>query len=294
MTKPEKVVLFACSFVIAIHALASFFPRERFWGLNQLAYVSPVPRWIIIALAFLILIPKVNKIVYDLSAGFSNLVEKSLKRIKRHHKYILFSLASVIPFWLFRAKTHLLGDGFLRGSNLAKGVTFEVTEPLDTYFHVLVYRLLKLDGYQIYTLISCLAGAFFVFLALWLSCALAKKNKERVFVFLLLGSMGSIQLFFGYVESYTLLYVAIMAYFLFSLWFLQGKCSLVFPSLTLFFCIGLHLSALYLLPSTLYLCMAKSERESPSFCTLSSAFYPLSLYSQIRRGKENVQFRRCI
>ena len=265
MTKPEKVALFACSFVIAIHALGSFFPRERLWGINQLAYVPPVPRWTIITVAFLILIPKVNQIVYDLFAGFLNQVQKNLRRINIHLKYVLFSLASVIPFWLFRTTTHLLGDGHLRGSDLQKGITFKVTEPLDTYLHVLVYRLLKLDGYQAYTLTSCITGALFVFLALWLSRLLVKNNKERVFVFLLLASMGSIQLFFGYVESYTLLYVTIMAYFLFSLWFLQGKCSLVFPSLTLFLCIGLHLSALYLLPSTLYLCMAKSEKEKKTF-----------------------------
>jgi thioredoxin-like negative regulator of GroEL len=192
-------------------------------------------------------------------------VERSLKRINRYYKYIFFSLISTIPFWVFKAKTHLLGDGTLRGNEIASGTKFSITEPLDFYLHVLVYRFLKLDPYQTYTLISCLAGALFVFLVLWLSRILGKENREKVFAFMVLVSMGSVQFFFGYVESYTLAYMGIMVYFLFSLWFLEGKCSLIFPSLALFFSISLHLSALYLLPSLIYLYMIKSRKEEKTF-----------------------------
>ena len=261
MSRPEKVVLFACAFIILIHAVASFFPKEKLWGINQLAYVSFIPRWIIIILALFILVPKVNKILYDVFAGFFNLVGKNLKRINRYYKYAFFSLVSLILFWVFKAKTHLLGDGYLRGSEIMAGMQFSVTEPLDFYLHALAYKFLKLDGYQIYTLLSCLAGACFVFLALWLSHLLGKENKEKVFAFMILVSMGSVQLFFGYVESYTLVYVGTITYLLFSLLFLKGKCSLFFPSLALFFSISLHISAIYLLPSLIYLCMVKSKRE---------------------------------
>ncbi len=265
MTRPEKVVFFACAFIILIHAVASFFPKERLWGVNQLAYVSFVPRWIIIISAFLILVPRVNKIFYNVLAGFFTLVERNLKRINRYYKYIFFSLVSIIPFWIFKAKTHLLGDGSLRGREILAGTKFSVTEPLDFYLHALVYRLLKLDAYQTYTLISCLAGALFVFLALWFSHLLGKQNKQKVFAFVILVSMGSVQLFFGYVESYTLVYIGIMAYFLFSLRFLESRCSLIFPSLALFFSISLHISAVYLLPSLIYLHLVNSQKEKKQF-----------------------------
>ena len=265
MTKPEKAVLFACGFMILIHAIASFFPKARLWGVNQLAYVSVIPRWIIIILALLILVPKVNKICYDGLAGFFNLVEKNLGRINRYYKYIFFSLGGILPFWVFKAKTNLLGDGYLRARDILAGAKFSVTEPLDFYLHALVYRFLKLDANQTYILISCLAGAFFVFLALLLSHLLGKENKEKVFAFVILVSMGSIQLFFGYVESYTLVYIGIMGYFLFSLWFLKGKCSLIFPGIALFFSISFHLSVIYLLPSLIYLCLSKSKREEKTF-----------------------------
>jgi tetratricopeptide (TPR) repeat protein len=265
MTKPEKVAFFACTLLILIHAVSSFFPKERLWGLNQLAYVSFIPRWIIIILAFLILVPKINQVFYRVLAGFFNLVDRNFKRINRYHKYVFFSLVSIMLFWVFKAKAHLLGDGTLRGNEIATGTKFSITEPLDFYLHALVYRLLKLDPYLTYTLISCLAGALFIFLALWFSNLLGKENKEKVFAFVVLISMGSVQLFFGYVESYTLVYAGIMAYFLFSLWFLEGKCSLIFPSLALFLSISFHLSALYLLPSLIYLGIAKSRKEEKTF-----------------------------
>jgi lipoprotein NlpI len=283
MTKLEKIVFFACTLLIFIHAVSSFFPKERLWGVNQLAYVSFIPRGIIILLAFLILVPKVNRIVYDVFAGFFNLVEKNLKRINRYYKYIFFSLVSTILFWVFKAQSHLLGDGSLRGSEIVAKTKLSVTEPLDFYLHALAYRLLKLDVYQTYALISCIAGAFFVFLALWLSHLLGKENKEKVFAFMLLVSMGSVQLFFGYVESYTLVYIGIMAYFLFSLWFLEGKCSLFFPSLTLIFSVSLHLSALYLLPSLIYLCIAKSKRKEKRY-NLKSIFSVTLIFLLVGTG----------
>jgi len=265
MARVEKVVLFACALIILIHAVASFFPKERLWGLNQLAYVSLIPRWIIIIFALLILVPRVNRIFYNVFAGFFNLVEKNLRSINRYYKYLFFSLGGIIPFWIFQSQTPLLGDGYLRGGEIMKGAKFSVTEPLDFYLHALAYRFLKLDGYQTYTLISCLAGALFIFLALWLSHLLGKENQEKVLASVILVSMGSIQLFFGYVESYTLVYVGIMAYFLFSLWFLEGRCSLIFPSLTLLFSICLHLSAVYLLPSLIYLHLANSQKNKMQF-----------------------------
>jgi len=265
MTKLEKVIFLTCFLLILIHTLSSFFPKERLWGINQLAYVSFIPRWIIITLGFLILVPKVNKIFYDVLAGFFNVVEKTFRKMKRNYKYILLSLVSVPLFWVFRAKTHLLGDGYLRGEEISLGGKFSVTEPLDFYLHALVYRFVKLGAYQTYTLISCLAGALFVFLVLRLSHLLGKEPREKVLAFMVLISMGSLQLFFGYVESYTLLYTGIMAYFLFSLWFLEGKCSVIFPSLALLFSISLHLSALYLLPSLIYLCITKQRKEEKTF-----------------------------
>jgi len=265
MSRLEKVVLFTCSAMVLIHAAASFFPEARLWGINQLGYMPFIPRWMIVILALALLVPKVNRTFYDPLARVFNLVESSLRRINRYSKYILFSFASIILFWVFKTNTHLLGDGSLRAGEILAGKELSFTAPLDFYLHALSHRYLSLEAPQTYSLLSCLAGAFFVFLALSLSYVLGKDSKEKVLAFVILTTTGSVQLFFGYVESYTLVYVGIMAYFLFSLWFLEGKCSLMFPGMALFFSIGLHLSALYLLPSLVYLGMSKSETEKRPF-----------------------------
>jgi tetratricopeptide (TPR) repeat protein len=262
---PEKLALVACAFVVLIRAVASFFPEARLWGVNQLAYVSLVPRWIIIVLAFLILVPKVNRVCCHVLAAFFSQVEKSFRRMNTCYKYVFFSVASIIPFWVFRAKTHLLGDGSLRGSEILAGKEFSATAPLDFYVHVLIYRYLKVGAHQTYALLSCLAGGLFVFLALWLSHHLGKESKEKALALVILVSMGSVQLFFGYVESYSLAYTGIMAYFLLSLCFLESKCSFILPVLALFFSVSLHLSALYLLPSLIYLCVATSGTGERTF-----------------------------
>ena len=261
MTRAEKVVLLACAAIISIHAVASFVPKERLWGVNQLAYISSVPRWLMIVLAFLILVPRINRVVYDALAGLFSLVEKSLKRTKRYYKYILFSLGSIVLFWVLRAKTYLLGDGHLRGGEILAGTRFSATEPLDFCLHALAYKFLKLEAHQTYTLISCLAGALFVFMALWFSHLLGKDNKERILAFVVLVTMGSVQLFFGYIESYSLVYVGMLAYFLLSFLYLRGRCGLFFPSLALLTSISLHLSAAYLLPSLIYLHLVNPQKD---------------------------------
>lgn len=261
----ERVVLFACTVTVLVHAVASFFPEARLWGINQLGYMPFLSRWMIIILALVVLVPKVNKTFYDLLARVFDLVERGLRRINRHSRYILFSLASIILFWVFKTKTHLLGDGSLRAGEILAGKELSFTAPLDFYLHALSYKYLNLEGPQTYSLLSCLAGAFFVFLVLSLSYVLGKESKEKVLAFVILATTGSVQLFFGYVESYTLVYIGIMAYFLFSLWFLEGKCGVMFPGMALFFSISLHLSALYLLPSLVYLGMSKSKTEERPF-----------------------------
>jgi tetratricopeptide (TPR) repeat protein len=279
MTRLEKIVLFACAFVILIHAVASFFPEERLWGINQLAFFSPVTRWIMIFLAIFILIPKVNSVLYRFFAGFFNLVDGSLRGINKFYKYLALSLSSMALFWVFRAATYLLGDGHLRGREIVEGTTFSVSEPLDFYLHVLAYRLLKLDVYQIYALISCLAGVLFVFLALWISYHMGRENRQRVLVFFVLMGMGSTQLLFGYRESYSLVYAAVMGYFLLSFLYLEGKSSLLWPSLALLASISLHLSAAYLVPSLIYLYLVdpKEERKRPGFERISQLVLVLAL-----------------
>jgi hypothetical protein len=262
MTKLEKVIFLTCAFLILLHTTASFFPKERLWGINLLYYVPSFPRWLLVIFGFLVLIPSVNRSVADGLAKFLALIANNFKRVNKYYKYALISLLSFLPFWIFKIKTYLLGDGNLRVVEILDGRKFSSTEPLDFYLHAQLSRFLKLDPFTTYAILSCLAGVVFVFLILLLSDLLGKEGQEKFLFFSVLATMGANQLFFGYVESYTLVYVAQAGFILFSLYYLKGRCGFFWPSLIFLLSLSLHLSAIFLLPSVLYLCIARKSQEA--------------------------------
>jgi hypothetical protein len=261
MRKIEKVVFLTCLFLVLVHAVASFFPKERLWGLDLLCYVPPFFRWLLIGFGLLILTPPANRFVADRLVKSLTLAENGLNRINKYYKYVLISLASFFPFWVFKIKTSLLGDASLRATEILMGTKFSATEPLDFYLHAQLSNLLKLSPFTTYAILSCLAGVLFVFLILLLSNIIGKKKREKLLVFSILATMGANQLFFGYVESYTLMYVALVGFILSSLYYLKGKCGFFWPSLVFILSVSLHLSAIFLLPSVLYLGVAKRSQE---------------------------------
>jgi tetratricopeptide (TPR) repeat protein len=261
MRKSEKLIFLTCLFSVLAHAVASFFPKERLWGLNLLYYVPPFFRWLLIGFALLILLPPVNRFASDRLARLFARTADGLKKVNKYWKYGLISLATLIPFWIFRIKTYLLGDGNLRVAEIVDGWKFSATEPLDFYLHAQLSRLLKLNPFTTYAILSCLAGVVVIFLILLLSDLIGKKRTEKLLVFSVLATMGANQLFFGYVESYTLMYAALAGFVLLSLYCLRGKCGFLWPGLIFILAVGLHFSAIILLPSLLYLTVAnKSQR----------------------------------
>jgi tetratricopeptide (TPR) repeat protein len=89
-----------------------------------------------------------------------------------------------------------------------------------------------------------------------------KDKPEKIFVFAIFSSMGASQLFFGYVESYTLVYVAIFAYLLFCLGYLKHKNGLIPPMLAFLLAFSLHVLAITLLPSLLYLIFTERSKKT--------------------------------
>ena len=113
-----------------------------------------------------------------------------------------------------------MGDGYFKLENLASGHITR-TEPLDGIFHHQLYLLLtalfpNADPSLAYTVPSVVCGGAFIFLILVLADLLGKTSFQKVLIFSLLVTLGSTQLFFGYVESYTTLLVAVTLFTLLS------------------------------------------------------------------------------
>jgi tetratricopeptide (TPR) repeat protein len=261
MSRTEKITGIGCFLLILIHLIASYFPKERLWGLNLLYFLPPLWKWILVISSILILIPQVNQAVWDLLHNFSF---PGITKIKgwRYLRYILVSLMGGGIFWIFRVKTYLLGDSILRARTINLGGVFSnFTEPLDFYLHMKISHLLGWDAFRTYAVLSVLAGVIFLFLCQLFADIFGKDNKERWFIILIILTLGSNQLFFGYVESYTLVYVAIFLFIFLSFRYLENKSAILLPVLAFFLALSLHLLSLVLLPSLLYLIYQKRVKR---------------------------------
>ena len=109
-----------------------------------------------------------------------------------------------------------------------------------------------------YQVLSCAAGAVFVFALLRLARRLTPEA-PALFLAGLLGG-GYMQLFFGDVENYTIT-TALVALYLLSAWrFLADETPLWVPAGVLGVAISFHLVAAWLGPTLLYLCLVSRQR----------------------------------
>jgi tetratricopeptide (TPR) repeat protein len=194
------------------------------------------------------------------------------------HKYLLFigtGMVSLPIFWLGRTRLFLLGDGYFKLETLAPGI-IHPTEPLDGIIHNQLYRLLialfpNADPSLSYTIPSVVGGGVFIFLILFLADLLGKTFFQKTLILSSLITLGSIELFFGYVEAYTTLFLGVTLFILFSVLFLQGKMGIVFSFLALALSISLHVSAVVLLPAFLYLIFWKWQTQGSRSLDVSTA-----------------------
>lgn len=278
-----RAIIFSCAAILLLRLISSYFPKERLWGLNHLAYFSPYFAIVITVLGLLVLVPKINHWLQSILKRLLNFIyELTIKR----HKYLyfmIFSFLSIIVFWSLRVKTPLLGDGYhLTAGRLAEKA-IETTELLERATRFYLYKFLKqflsVDMAATYALVSYLAGAIFVFFAILTGDLLGKNRFEKVFVFSILISMGSILLFLGYVENYSLTCATILAYLYFSLRYLKNRSSIL-PA-TLIFILGcfLHLLTFCLLPSLVFLYLLRSDFHTQKLYISKKRIFLFSLIS---------------
>jgi len=262
MNKAEKIIGAGCFLLISIHLIASYFPQDRLWGVNLLHFFPGIWRWILVISCLLILTPYLNKVIGEFLSRLIHLIGNKFKKINKRYQYTFLSLIGGVCFWVFRVKTFFLGDSYLRAKELNLGKKLCITEPLDFYLHVQVAKLFSWDALQTYAFISVISGVVFLFFLLLRGDLLGNASKEKSFIFSIILTLGSIQLFFGYAESYTIVFMAMALYLLFSLGYLKNKNRLFLPILFFLLALSLHLFALTFLPSLLYLIFAERAKKT--------------------------------
>jgi Flp pilus assembly protein TadD len=237
--------------VLVAHLAVSFEYSNWYWGFNHYFFLPSAWTFAAIALGCVLCLPWVWSGILRVHRRVRQQAG-TLSVDTRVVDAVVTGLAC-IGFWFLRTPTHFLGDGRLLIRLLHQDIWMHAHEPLDRLVHYGVYRLtrpvLGWDGEMVYAVLSVGAGVIYVLAALRLGALLGRK----LFVTGFLLMLGSVQLFLGYAESYSLATAAILVYMVLSLEYCEGRRRLVWPAVVLATGMALHNAVGFLVPSFLYL-----------------------------------------
>ena len=256
-----------CLFALLVIPVLSAKPvQEYFWAFHHL---REVPLWIRLLLALLMItaiVPQGNRMLWRLLAMPRVFLVKYLAH--RGLRMALLAAGCFALFWLLRTQNLVFGDTI----NLIRDLTSDIhlggqhltfDKPLEFGFHSLAYRLLhnifNFTVVETYALVSslCGVGAVLLILSFWRRAAAREGQKIAVWIFL---SMGAMQLFFGYVENYTMVALGILIYYWLALRNLEGRCHLIWPAMVLSLSVCFHVLAGWLFPTLLYLWLVEARK----------------------------------
>lgn len=233
---------------------------ERLWGFDNIEYFSTPYVACAYALAIMITIPYCNNYLRSALSNFFN--EGLILRLRRI-KYVLFVTIAVISgivFYGLRVKYPFLGDMDIRvGQTLEKN--FFTSEYLTMWSAYQIHHALNLvteiSGKQTFVLLSVISGSIFVYLILLTADLLGKDFAQKSAMCLCSFSMGSILLFFGYIEVYPIPAVLVILYIYSTLLWIKDRTGFVLPLVVLMVAMGFHLMAIGLVPSFVYVVSEK-------------------------------------
>jgi len=246
---------------ILLHWLAPYLSESYAWGVWPATYLPLLARWTLAGLAALCCWPPITRRV-------ASATDRLARRLPARPMPLLLGLISLIPFSLFRLAHTRWGDAYILSQAIAHPearLTYTWQAPLTVYLHARLWALGHslwgwTDAMPAYALTSTLAGGLFVYVLARLVGEMHRDRLDAVITFGLIVTLGTVQLFFGYVENYTLMSLGIMVY----LWLawrcpcarpqdrLHGGLALLWPATALALTHGLHPSTVVLAPSLLF------------------------------------------
>jgi len=270
--------------VLAFHTVGSRWLVSSLWGTHAYAFL---PLWVsLFALASLALFGlavrgRLPKWRLDAALASERLTRAPSSTVLR--PAFLFT-GALLVFWLFRARHLLLGDGLVLSRSILQPQSFHPLEPLGIFaqqiwcswtapwFRAIGFAERDLAWHAL-ALGSAVCGALFVVVADAIVRQLhraAHLPEEAVaatnLALLVLLGQGYMQVFFGYVENYALVMLAMAYYAWCALSYLNGRGPLLPVILSCLIAMTVHLSAAALLPSlALVIAIGFRTRRERSF-----------------------------
>jgi tetratricopeptide (TPR) repeat protein len=254
---------------LALRFVSLAFPDLRLWGLN---YFRFMPLTLTIASSsaiLLLLIPSLRNRILRYIDSHTDSTANSL--------FLVVSTLFTIIVLLFPMETFFLGDG-----GMLVGEMFKLMQ-LDGYNSdvILDYKSSPLAGLILHGTAKVLPFLFKTFgisasiqpmlpyrglslislLVLCIYLYRSHQGTERLTMLIAFLGTAGVLLFFGYVESYSLIYVASGIYVLAAVKHLNGKSGVMPVVVAYLFAVFSHFHTLALLPSFIYLLTAKRLPE---------------------------------
>jgi len=252
-----------------IIAVASFFPAQRLWGINHLAFVPPVARWVALGVLVLGFVPLVAQPVYRAALGLFDRLG-TLRGASRLALVGVIALGSIAAFWSFRSSTLLLGDGQLLVRSFeaaeegydkvimrsAKAImNEEKIAPGTTLFYygaVQVGEKYKKPPLDSMRALNCVLGGMLIFLLGTVVTGGFARGEIRLWLLLLALGSCTLELFFGYIENCTTPTLLLAIYVVLSFRAIHARGSTWWPAVPLLLACYAHIQSILFLPSYLY------------------------------------------
>lgn len=256
-----NVIRVAAVLIILLNFAAFFLPEQVAWGLWPVKYL-PVPVAVVFALAALVLALG-GEWLWQRAAGLRAWLAR-ISFTSPGMRALLSVLAGAL-FLLFRLRHLRWGDAVILVKALPEPylLTYVWQAPLDVYVHARAFQIGHAlfgwpDPIPVYRIFGVLAGMLFVWVLLGLAAILGRNRTERVLFAGLVLTLGTMELFFGYIENYSLMTLGVLIYITLAIHCLRGRTALVWPAATLALTNAFHPSTIILTPSLLYLAFASA------------------------------------
>jgi len=249
--------------LFALRFMGYLFPTARLWGVNHLIFL---PDWFAVVYAaagvailiayYLKPVQKAGEIVID---RFNNIFFEQKHRVRNQ---VIRALVCGIVFAIFAMPTHFLGDGYMQINNLGTShfVIHKWSELGITYATSMVQSLLGersvANARLAFQIVSVISGAVTVYFMLLIAGELGEDKPRRLLGLAALAFSGVLLLFFGYAETYPLLWIWLSGFFFFALKYINTGRGLY--RAVLFFVLGLfiHLYLIVFIPALIALALS--------------------------------------
>jgi Tfp pilus assembly protein PilF len=246
---------------LALILIAPFLDRPLLWGVNHLRYHET---WVwalcVLILVFLSL-PSVRARV--LSVSFQGWTKSAWRSIS----IVLYG----ILFVGFSDATHLLGDGYLLARELEHGFRKIANEPLSFWLlhHSKPFaHALGVSSSMIYSVWSVVSGLVYVAMVPAFSRQIAESPSGRTTLSLFLLVPAYLQLFFGYHETYPILYPLLLGYVWLAVAAMRGRVQRWVVCGLLGGMVALHFTMATLIPSMLLLLVLSGRQQGRLVATV--------------------------